>query len=156
MGGAATPELVAELQAILADELACCRRLAPLLDAERTAAAAYDHAGLLACLKEREAVQHDWHRVALRRRERLRTSGVTLAVLGAADPALAALVVEVRREAEAVRRAQGVNAGLVGAALAHVTDLLSVLKREAPDTRYDQRAAITGGVPAGAGGGWSA
>lgn len=145
-----------ELRALLEAELACCRRLAPILDAERAAAASYDHAALLACLREREAVQVEWHDVAGRRRKALQALGVPPATLFARDTSLATLAADVRRTGEEIRRAQRVNAGLVAAALAHVTDLLTVMRRALPDHRYDGRAALTSGTPMVSGGSWSA
>ncbi|MCC6850351.1 MAG: flagellar export chaperone FlgN [Deltaproteobacteria bacterium] len=149
----AAPSTVASL---LAAERACCRRLAPLLDAERTAAAAYDHAALLACLREREILQADWERAAAQRRRHLEAAGRTLAELAAADPALAREIDATARDAEAVRRAQGINEGIVRAALAQVTDLLAVMRRERSDSRYDGRAALTGQALSSAGARWSA
>jgi hypothetical protein len=143
------------LQALLVAEQECCARLLPILDAERAAAATYDHAALLACLKEREAVQAEWHRVAERRRARLRGAGTTLAGVAAADPTLADTVAETRRLATIVRRAQRVNEGVIRGALAQVTDLLAALQREHPASRYDQHATMTN-APVTTRGGWSA
>jgi flagellar biosynthesis/type III secretory pathway chaperone len=145
-----------ELSALLGIERECCARLLPLLDAERAAAAAYDHAALLACLHEREVLQAEWQRAAGLRRERQKAAGTSLAALAADDPELAAAMQDAAREAAAVRRAQRVNEGVVRAALAQVTDLLSVIRRERTDSRYDGRAALTSAVPSSAGGGWSA
>src|SRR5436853_7658039 len=125
-----TDSAMAELGSILAIERECCARLLPLLDAERAAAAAYDHAALLACLREREILQAEWQRAAGRRRHRQETSGRSLAALSAEDPTLATALQDVTREAEAVRRAQRINEGVVRAALAQVTDLLAVMRRE--------------------------
>jgi hypothetical protein len=44
----------------------------------------------------------------------------------------------------------------VRAALAQVTDLLTIMRRERPDSRYDGRAALTTPAQASAGGRWSA
>ena len=148
----ATPSLTTLLDA----ERACCARLLPLLDAERAAAAAYDHAALLACLREREILQAEWQRVAGQRRASQQAAGESLAALVAADPALATAMREAARQAEAVRRAQRVNEGIVRAALAHVTDLLAVMRRERTDSRYDGRAALTDRAVSSAGGRWSA
>ncbi len=148
-----TPSLVATL---LAAERDCCARLLPLLEAERAAAATYDHSALLACLREREILQAEWQRAAALRRRHLASGGRTLAELAAADPGLAREMLETRRDAEAVRRAQRVNEGVVRAALAQVTDLLAVLQRERTDSRYDGRAALTGAATSSAGGRWSA
>jgi flagellar biosynthesis/type III secretory pathway chaperone len=145
--------IASELSAMLAVERECCARLLPLLDAERAAAAGYDHAALLACLREREILQAEWLRAAARRREIQRTTSLTLATM---PPELAALLRAVAREAGAVRRAQRVNEGIVRAALAQVTDLLSVMRRERPDSRYDGRAVLTGTAVSSAGGRWSA
>jgi hypothetical protein len=145
--------IASELSALLTIERECCARLLALLDAERAAAAAYDHAALLSCLREREILQAEWNRAASRRRELQQAAP---AALGAPDPALAALVRDVAREAAAVRRAQRVNEGVVRAALAQVTDLLAVMRRERPDHRYDGRAALTGSAVSSAGGRWSA
>ena len=79
---------------------------------------------------------------------------MTLAALASTDPALADVVATVRRDAARVRRAQRINEGLVRAALAHVTDLLNVMRRELPESRYDGRAMLTTPVPAA--GRWSA
>ena len=78
------------LRALLAAERDCCARLLPILDAERATAATYDHVALLACLREREAVQAEWKRAARLRREPTQSSAVTLAALASTDPALAA------------------------------------------------------------------
>lgn len=131
------------LSTLLDVERACCARLLPLLDAERAAAAAYDHAGLMACLREREILQAEWHRAATLRREWLQREGRPLTALAAEDPALAVALRDTAREASAVRRAQRVNEGVIRAALAQVTDLLSVMRRERPDSRYDGRATLT-------------
>lgn len=144
-----------QLRGLLDAEREHCARLAPILEAERTAAATYDHTALLACLKEREGVQAAWQRAASARRQLLRADGLTLDDAVAGDPRLSDLVQGLRADADAVRRAQRINEGLVRAALAQVTDLLTVIKRELPETRYDGRASLT--TPAlGARGGWSA
>jgi flagellar biosynthesis/type III secretory pathway chaperone len=145
-----------ELATLLETERECCARLLSLLDAERTAAASYDHAALLACLREREILQSEWQRAAGVRRERQIAAGTSLAGLVAGDAALSALVQNVAREAAAVRRAQRVNEGIVRAALAQVTDLLAVMRRERTDSRYDGRAALTSATISSAGGRWSA
>ena len=142
------------LRGLLETERACCARLLPILDAERAAAAAYDHTALLACLKEREAIQAEWQRAAAMRRQYLR-QGDSLAVLMAQEPDLAAVVDAVRRQAAVVLRAQRVNEGLIRAVLAHVTDLLTVIRRELPESRYDGRATLTTPLPS-AGGSWRA
>jgi flagellar biosynthesis/type III secretory pathway chaperone len=151
------PELSsAELSELLRVERECCARLQPVLDAERAAAVAYDHAALLACLREREILQAEWQRAAgLRRRHQLRT-GQSLATLAAADAELASAVREAARAAATVRRAQRVNEGIIRAALAQVTDLLAVIRRAQPDSRYDGRAALTADVAPIVGGRWSA
>ena len=141
------------LRVLLETERDCCARLLPILDAER-AAAAYDHAALLACLKEREAIQAEWQRAAAMRRQCLRDTGATAALM-AQQPDLAAVVEAVRQQAVAVRRAQRVNEGLIRAVLAHVTDLLTVIRRELPESRYDGRAALTTPLPS-TGGSWRA
>jgi flagellar biosynthesis/type III secretory pathway chaperone len=143
-----------DLRAILELERECCARLLPILDAERAAAASYDHVALLACLRERETLQADWEQVAQRRRASLRETGGSLASLATRDAALAAIVADVRRDAARVRRAQRINEGVVRAALAHVTNTLTVIRRELPDTRYDDRAMLR--APAPAAGRWSA
>ncbi|MBI3768958.1 MAG: flagellar export chaperone FlgN [Deltaproteobacteria bacterium] len=142
------------LRALLELERECCARLLPILDAERAAAAGYDHLALLACLREREALQAEWERVSRLRRERLRESKVLFATLVADDAALAAVVADVRRDAERVRRAQRINEAVVRAALAQVTDTLTVIRRELPDSRYDGRAVLRTPLPAA--GRWSA
>jgi flagellar biosynthesis/type III secretory pathway chaperone len=142
------------LRALLELERTCCARLLPVLDAERAAAAAYDHVALLACLREREVLQADWERVAERRRATLRELGVPFAELAASDPELAAVAAEARREATRVRRAQRINEGVIRAALAHVTDTLAVIRRELPDSRYDRAATLRAPLPAA--GRWSA
>src|SRR5215510_4974219 len=117
-----TPDpAIPSLATLLDAERACCARLLPILEAERAAAAAYDHAALLACLREREILQAEWQRAAGMRRERQRASGRPLASLAAEDPALATAMQEAAREAATVRRAQRVNEGIVRAALAQVT-----------------------------------
>jgi len=148
----ATPSLAT----LLGVERECCARLLPLLEAERAAAAAYDHAALLACLREREILQAEWQQAAARRREHLRASGQSLAALAAGDPALARVVQDVARDAATVRRAQRINEGVVRAALTQVTDLLAVMRRERSDSRYDGRAALTGAALSSAGSRWSA
>ena len=145
-----------ELAALLETERECCARLLPLLEAERTAAASYDHAALLACLREREILQAEWQRAAGLRRQHQDAAGARFAQILAGDAALNALVQIVAREAAAVRRAQRVNEGVVRAALAQVTDLLSVMRRERNDSRYDGRAALTGATISSAGSRWSA
>ena len=144
------------LASLLAAERECCLRLLPLLEAERAAAAAYDHAALLACLREREILQAEWQRAVGLRQEHLANAGRSIAELAAEDAGLAREMRETARDAEAVRRAQRINEGVVRAALAHVTDLLTVMRRERNDTRYDGRAAITGQALSSAGGRWSA
>lgn len=145
------------LASLLAAERACCNRLAPILAAERAAAATYDHAALLACLREREILQAEWERAAARRRRHVEDAGCSLAELAAADPMLARDIEDTARDAEAVRREQHVNEGIVRAALAQVTDMLAVMRRERGDSRYDGRAALTGGrTPSSAGARWSA
>ena len=144
------------LTSLLAAERACCLRLLPLLEAERGAAAAYDLAALLACLREREILQAEWQRAVGLRKEHLAHAGRSLADLAADDAELANEMRETARDAEAVRRAQGINEGVVRAALAHVTDLLSVMRRERSDSRYDGRAALTGQALSSAAGRWSA
>jgi len=148
--------LTSELSELLSVERACCARLLPVLEAERAAAAAYDHAALLACLREREALQAEWQRAAGLRRARQAAGGPSLAELAADAPELAAVLQDVAREAAAVRRAQHVNEGVVRAALAQVTDLLAVMRRESPDSRYDGRAALTSTAASSVGGRWSA
>ena len=143
------------LRGVIANERACCGRLLPILEAERAAAAAYDQAGLLACLKEREAIQAEWQRSADARRRLLRAGGAVLAEAIRGDAALADLVAAARSEAAAVRRAQRVNEAIVRKLLAHVNDLVSVIRRELPDSRYDGRATLTAPAPA-SGGSWSA
>ena len=131
-----------DFRALLELERECCARLLPILDAERAAAATYDHVALLACLRERETLQAEWEQVAQRRRASLRDSGSSLAHLAANDVRLATVVAEVRRDAARVRRAQRINEGVVRAALAHVTNTLTVIRRELPDSRYDDRAML--------------
>jgi hypothetical protein len=143
------------LRALLEAERECCARLLLVLDAERAAAAAFDYAALIACLKERETVHADWSYAAAARRAALRADGRTLAAIAAAEPALAGVVAALRTDAAALARAQRVNASVVAAALGQVTDLLDVIGRQRPETRYDARAKLTTPVRA-AGGGWSA
>ena len=145
----------ATLRAVLASERACCARLLPILEAERAAAATYDQAGLLACLKEREAIQAEWQRSADARRRLVRGGGIVLGDLVKRDAELAALVTAVRAETLVVRRAQRLNEAIVRKLLAHLNDLLTVIRRELPDSRYDGRATLTAPVPA-SGGSWSA
>jgi flagellar biosynthesis/type III secretory pathway chaperone len=147
---------IPRLRELLAAEGECCVRLEPILEAERAAAASYDYVALLACLKEREAVQAEWERVSAERRRVLRERGTTLAVASAADPELAATVASVRRLAGGVRRAQQINAGVIRATLAQVTDLLTVIRRELPTSRYDDRATLNAPLPATRGGSWTA
>jgi len=146
----------AALTELLRAERECCARLRPVLDAERAAAVAYDHAALLACLREREVLQAEWQRVAALRRHHQARSGASLAALAAGDAALATTMRAAADEAAAVRRAQRVNEGIVRAALAHVTDLLTAIRREQPDSRYDGRATLQASTAATAGGRWSA
>ncbi len=132
----------ASLRALLELERDCCARLLPILDAERAAVAGYDHVALVACLREREVLQAEWERVARLRRDRMREAAVPFAALAAADPALAAVADEMRREAARVRRAQRINEGIIRSALAHVTDTLTVMRRELPESRYDRQAVL--------------
>ena len=143
-----------DLRAILELERECCARLLPILDAERAAAASYDHVALLACLRERETLQGEWQQIAQRRRATLRDTGASLTSLAVNDARLATVVADVRRDAARVRRAQRINEGVVRAALAHVTNTLTVIRRELPDSRYDDRAMLR--APAPAAGRWSA
>jgi flagellar biosynthesis/type III secretory pathway chaperone len=138
----------ASLRALLELEGECCARLLPILDAERAAVAGYDYVALLACLRERETLQAEWERVSRLRRERLRAASVPLASLVADDPALASVAAAVRRDTDRVRRAQRINEGIVRAALAHVTDTLTVMRRELPDSRYDRQAVLRTPPPA--------
>jgi flagellar biosynthesis/type III secretory pathway chaperone len=152
-----TPESAsASLATLLDAERVCCARLLPILEAERAAAAAYDHAALLACLREREILQAEWQRAAAERRRHQEAAGGSLKRLAASDPVLATALRDTTREAQAVRRAQQINEGVVKAALAQVTDLLAVMRRERTDSRYDGRAALTGAALSSAGGRWSA
>jgi flagellar biosynthesis/type III secretory pathway chaperone len=144
----------ASLRALLELERDCCARLLPILDAERAAVAGYDHVALVACLREREALQAEWERVSRLRRECLRDARAPFARLVADDPALATIADEVRREAARVRRAQRINEGVIRSALAHVTDTLTVMRRELPESRYDRRAVLR--TPAPAANRWSA
>src|SRR5262249_6804236 len=109
---------------------------------------------LTACLREREALQAEWERLAQRRRVALRESGLTLTALAAEDADLAAVVAEVRRDATRVRRAQRVNEGVIRAALTHVTNTLSVITRGLPGSRSDDRATLR--TPVSAATRWSA
>lgn len=143
-----------DLRAILELERECCARLLPILYAERAAAASYDHVALMACLRERETLQAEWEQVAQRRRTTLRDTGASLASLGMKDAPLATVLADVRRDAARIRRAQHINEGVVRAALAHVTNTLTVIRRELPDSRYDDRAVLR--APAPAAGRWSA
>ncbi len=150
------PAALPSLAMLLGVERECCARLLPLLEAERAAAAAYDHAALLACLREREILQAEWQRAAALRRRHQEAAGGSLARLAATDPTLVAAMQDGARDAEAVRRAQRINEGVVKAALAQVTDLLAVMRREHTDNRYDGRAALTSAALTSAGGRWSA
>jgi flagellar biosynthesis/type III secretory pathway chaperone len=141
---------------LLRVERECCARLQPVLDAERAAAVAYDHAALLACLREREILQAEWQRAAGVRREHQTRTGQSLAALAAGDDELATEIRAAAQEAATVRRAQRVNEGIIRAALAQVTDLLTVIRRAQPDSRYDGRAALTGDAAPSVGGRWSA
>lgn len=142
------------LRALLELERECCARLLPLLDAERAAAASYDLTALMACLREREALQADWEQIAQRRRVALRDSGLSLAAVATESPELAAVVADVRRDATRVRRAQRVNEGVIRAALTHVTNTLTVINRGMPGSRYDDRATLR--TPVAAATRWSA
>jgi hypothetical protein len=150
-----TADVRASLRAVLSSERACCARLLSILEAERSAAAAYDQAGLLACLKERETIQADWQRSADARRRALRAGGAAVTELVKGDMELAALVASARADAMAVRREQRVNEAVVRRLLVHVNDLLTVIRRELPGSRYDGRAALTTSLPT-SGGSWSA
>lgn len=145
-----------ELSDLLRRERDCCARLQPVLDAERAAAVAYDHAALLACLREREILQAEWQRAAGLRHRHQASTGRSLATLAADDAELRVVVREAADAAASVRRAQRVNEGIIRAALAQVTDLLTVIRREQPESRYDGRAALTTNTAPGAGGRWSA
>jgi flagellar biosynthesis/type III secretory pathway chaperone len=134
---------VRRLRELLDGEREHCARLGSILDAERAAAAALDHAALLACLKEREGVLAAWRQAGDERQRLLRGAGETLQAVAARRTDLGEAVRTFRAEAARVRRAQRVNEGLIGAALAQVTDLLGVIRRALPDARYDGRAALT-------------
>ncbi len=142
------------LRALLELERDCCARLLPILDAERAAAASYDHVALLACLRERESLQAEWEQVAQRRRTVLRDGGLSVATLTKDDGELADVLTAVRRDAARVRRAQRINEGVIRAALTHVTNTLTVINRGRPDSRYDDRATLRTSVSAA--GRWSA
>jgi flagellar biosynthesis/type III secretory pathway chaperone len=141
---------------LLGIERDCCSRLRAVLEAERKAAAEYDLSALHACLRQREAVQAEWRRVAEIRLRRPAGARQEIAQALAKDPALANAVRGLRSEIAAVRRAQGVNQALVRAALAQVTDLLQVVRRASPESRYDGRACLTGSLPFATGARWSA
>ena len=143
------------LRALLEAERECCARLQLVLDAERAAAAAFDYPALIACLKERESVHAEWSRAAAARRAKVRADGRTLVAIGAGDPALAESVRALRVDASALKRAQRVNERVVRAALGQVSDLLDVIRRERPETRYDGHAKLTAPVRT-ARSGWSA
>jgi hypothetical protein len=143
------------LRALLEAERECCARLQLVLDAERAAAAAFDYPALIACLKERESVHAEWARAAAARRAGVRADGRSLTTIAAGDPALGETVRALRAAATALARAQRVNERVVRAALGQVTDLLDVIRRERPETRYDGHAKLTAPVRT-ASGGWSA
>jgi hypothetical protein len=138
---------IPRLRALIETEHEQCARLAAILEAERSAAATLDHPALLACLKERETVLAGWHRSAAARRDLLRASGESLTAVAARERSLGDVVRAFRTRAAEVRRSQRINAGLIGAALKQVTDLLTAIKRELPDARYDGRAALTAAQP---------
>src|SRR4051794_28398202 len=116
-----TPTVRAALLAVLQAERECCARLERVLDAERAAAAGYDYAALVACLRERETLHAEWMQAAQARRAAVRADGRTLAAIAAAEPDLAPIVRALRAQAATVSRAQRVNARVVAAALNHVT-----------------------------------
>lgn len=143
------------LRAVLEAERECCARLRLVLDAERAAAAAFDYPALIACLKERESLQAEWTQAATARDATLRADGRALTAIAAAEPELAETLRTLRVETTELTRMQRVNERLVAAALSEVTDLLDVVRRERPETRYDGRAKLTAPLRS-AGGGWSA
>jgi len=141
---------------LLAIERDCCSRLRAVLEAERKAAAESDLSALHACLRRREAVQAEWRRAAEIRLRRPEGARQEIARAAANDPGLADAVGGLRVEIAAVRRAQSVNQALVRAVLAQVTDLLQVVRRALPESRYDGRACLTGSLPFATGARWSA
>jgi flagellar biosynthesis/type III secretory pathway chaperone len=140
----------ASLAEILEVERACCTRLAGLIDDERSAVAQRDLDALLGAVKERESIQALWQRTAAERRAWLADEGAT------PDPEVAPLVQALHDAARDLARAQRVNAAIVRGALRQVGDLLAVLRREQPGSRYDGNAALTAPLPQPAGAGWRA
>lgn len=141
---------------LLEIERDCCARLQEIIHAERQAAAEYDLAALHACLKQREAVQAEWQRAAQMRNRQGAAGREELAASIARDPALADSVARLRRQAREVQQAQSINQALIRSVLGHVTDLLDVIRRELPESRYDGRACLTASLPAATGTRWSA
>jgi len=144
-----------DLEQILGIERGCCDRLKALLEAERTAAATYSLNQLRQCLKEREAIQAEWQR-AVHLRTRITKADRALAAALENDPKLSGAVAGLRRDVAILRRAQGINQSLLRAALAQVSDLLDVVRRELPESRYDGRASLTNVLPPARRAGWSA
>src|SRR5262249_38598736 len=140
------PPSLLELVAIERD---CCARLHAILEAERTAAASYDLAALHACLRRREALQAEWQRVALLRARRATSERDEARTVRPRDAqqrerqAARRDIEALRREVTAVRRAQAINQALIRAAMGQVSDLLDIVRRELPDSRYDGRACLT-------------
>jgi hypothetical protein len=145
----------ASLTEILAVERDCCQRLGELIEGERRAVAGRDLGQLLSAVKEREVVQALWQRAAGARIARLGDDTNATARL-AGDPEASALLLEIRRAASELARAQRTNAAILRGALGQVGDLLATLRSEQPGSRYDGHAAVTAPLPHASRDGWSA
>lgn len=126
-----------ELKVALEAERECCGRLGEVVRREREAVVSHDLAALLAALREREALQAEWLRLAARRR-------ALLPAASAGDPEVASRIAAVARRAAEVRREQRVNEGLLRTALGNVSGLLLALEAALPGARYDERAGLAG------------
>ncbi len=131
----------AELKAALEAERECCARLGEIVRREREAVVSHDLPALLAALREREAIQAEWSRLAALRRALLATP---TAAGPDGDVEVASRIAAVARRAGEVRREQRVNEGLIRTALGHVSGLLLALESALPGARYDERAGLIG------------
>jgi len=147
---------VEDLHEILALERACCEELGEILERERCAASSHDLEALLTTNKERESTQAQWERIAGRRRCWLRGRGVDLEEVVRGNPALEEVRDQIALAAQALRRGQRVNHGLVRAVLGQVSGMIDTIRRELPSSRYDSGAALTSSLPEGGGASWSA
>jgi flagellar biosynthesis/type III secretory pathway chaperone len=144
------------LRSLLEAEGEACAQLEALLDSERAAVATHDLPRLLDCLRQRELVQSDLERAARERKRFLTEAGTSLPALRSEAPELKDALDGLRRRAVSVRRAQTVNDGMLRAALGQVAELIAIVSRALPESRYDSRAALRTPLPRSPGGSWSA